>query len=487
MEISSSVLLSAGIKAERGLTGEANAARSATFAVGITADLRAVAIKAGQETPVRVNVPQLLPNANVTNISATLTVVDDGQTGARQATQVGISEGKDPERTIQVSVDAVAGIRNTQIRLNQGAVFWTHPGSAKAGDYAIPDFSAQANTYLDKYHSQDGRVTLQFMVKSDTDGSAFITIGDVQFSLLQTQSWKNELDSTFRIDRTFKLTFNQMERLPVDAVTPPQGRSAVVSMIRLDAGGQFGADRLLGEIEAHDGGQFATVTQEFSIGQQAIAFAGAGSPNSRFKDLMKTTIQCTGVAGYFEADDKAEFYVEMQADQDGSPAGGAPLAKANVGFAPGDKKNLQPWTFARFEKPTELKPDTPYWIVVKGVRGAVRLGLKAADANTNALTQPPVTRGTLLLNRGGPIWKSFAPDPLQSLLSLVYVPQPDNQTAAIEISIGEGGASTRIDPQSAAKTVSLPTSGAGAPILVVGSRGLGSLTIANVIQEYQTV
>jgi hypothetical protein len=380
----------------------------------------------------------------------------------------------------------VDGIQNAQIRLNNGTAFWTHPGSVPTGAYAIPDFSVQANAYLDKYHAPaDGKVTLQFMVKSDTDGSVLITINDVQCTLLQTQSWKNELDSTFRVDRTLKLTFNQIEWLPVDAVTPPQGHTALVSKVHLDAGGQFGADRLLGDIETHDGGQFATVSQEFSLGQQVTAFAGAGGPNSRFKDLLKSTIQCTGVAGYFEADDRAEFYIEMQADQSGSPAGSAPLAKSNVAFTPADKKNPQPWTFAKFEKAAELKPDVPYWIVVKSVRGSIRLGLKVAAADP--AEQPPMTRGALLLNRGGLIWKSYARTPLQTLLSLVYVAQPDNQAAAIQISIGESGSKQLIDVQTAAKTISFPTSGVGAPLLVVGSRGVGSLTIANVIQEYQAL
>jgi hypothetical protein len=477
MGISIPALASAGIKAERGFTSEAYDSRSETFVVGIIATLEAVAVKAGQETPVAVAVPKLMPNANVSNITATLTVVDDGQNGAAQSTTVGITQDKDPPRTVQVSVDAVAGMRNVQIRLDQGTAIWTHPGVVKAGVYGIPDFSTQANAYLDKYHSQDGKVTLQFMVKSDTDGHAFITIDDVASSLLQTQSWKNQLDSTFRVDRTLNLTFSQVERLAIDAVTPAPGHNAVVSQIRLDVGGQFSADRLLGAVETHDQRQFATVSQDFSIAQQATPV----------KSLLKVAIQCTGVAGYFEADDKAEFYVELQADQNGSPAADAPLAKSNVAFTPADKKDPQPWTFAKFEKAAELKPDIPYWILVKGVRNPVRLGIKAADvepATEGQAETVPVIRGKLLMNRGGQIWKGLAVSPLHGLLSLVYAPQSDNQTAAIEISIGDGGTTQRLDLQSTTKTITFPTSGSGAPLLVVHSKALGSLTIANVIQEY---
>src|SRR5207253_865899 len=133
--------------------------------------------------------------------------------------------------------------------------------------------------------------------------------------------------------------------------------------------------------------------------------------------LLKTEIDCTGVTGYFQAPDKSEFYVEMQPDQAGSPASGSPLAKANVSFTPAGAKETQPWTFAKFEKPVKLKPDTPYWIVVKGVRGSARLGLKTSSASSSKL---PVTRGSLLLNRGGQLWKELAAptvSPLEGLLS----------------------------------------------------------------------
>jgi hypothetical protein len=475
-------LASAGIKAERGFTGEAYAAREDTFIVDIIALLEGTPLKAGEETPVAVDVPNLPLNANITKITASLTVLYDGQTGTAPTTAVGITEGKET-RNFQVSVSAVSALRNVQVRLNKGAIFWTRADATPADSpYSIPDFSAQANAYLDKYDSKNGKVTLQFMVKSDVAGRVLINIDDgLAYSLLQTQHWKNDLDSTFRVDRTLKLTFNQVQQLPIEAVPQPTGRQAVVTHIRLDAGGQFGADRLLGSVETHDGHQFATVSQDFSLAQQATPV----------KDLLKTAIQCTGVAGYFESGDpansKAEFYVEMQADENGSPAGGAPLAKSNVAFTPADKKDPQPWTFAKFEKPAELKPDTPYWIVVKGVHGAVKLGLKTAGASEGAASVPsPVERGPLLLNRGGLIWKAFTASLLHALLSLVYAPQSDNQTAAVEISVG-GGASQRLDPQGAAKTVSFPVTGSGAPLLLVDSRALGSLTIANVIQEYMLV
>jgi hypothetical protein len=464
------------IKSARGFVGDAYLSRSDVFPSGILELLKEeVTLKAGEETPVPVAVPGLPPNANVNNITAKLTVVDDQHAGAAQTTSVAVTEGSD-KRAFQVAVDAVAGLRNVQIRLNQGSALWIHAGLVKADTYTIPDFSAQANAYLDKYQSKDGKVTLQFMVKSDVAGQVSIAINsDLHYSLLQTQSWKNDLDSTFRVDRTLKLTFNQIERVPVDAVTAASGRHAVLSTIRLDAGGQFGADRLLGAVEVHDGRQFATISHDFSVAQKITPSA----------ELLKSAIQCTGVTAYCEADAAAEFYLELQTDDHNSPANTAPLAKANVSIRPADKNSAQPWTFAKFEKPAQLKPDSQYWIVAKGVRGLVRLGLKTAGQGRGVAMA--VARGDLLLNRGGSIWKSLVGPlsaALEGLLSLTYVPDSDNQTAAVAIAVVEGGAAQQLDVSPSAKTVAFPASGAATPVLVIDSRGLGSLTIANVIQEY---
>ena len=464
-------------KAPRGLAYN-SVAYAARDNLLLLADVVALAggtpVKAGEETAVTVNVPGLSRNSNVRAITAVFTISEpaDQQTSAAQTTSVSVAEGND-KRDLKVTVDAVPGMRNVQLRLDQGQVFWTKSGAVPAGDHPIPDFAAPVNEYLDKLGGKDPAVALRFLVKSEAPGDVSIRIQDLQLSFLQTQSWENKLNSTFRIDRTLQLNFNQIERLPVD---PISAAGAEIAELRLDAGGQFTPDRLLGDTETHDGGQFATISPDFSLAQNINAS----------KDLLKTQIDCTGITGYFEADAKAEFYIELQPDDSGSPASGAPLAKANVSFTPADPNDIQGWTFAKFEKPTKLSPGTPYWIVAKGVHGSVRLGLNMAEAPP---PNAPLARYSLLLNRGGQLWKSFvgpAAQPVQALLSLVYIPQPDNQTAAVQILAGDGGPTQRIDPAPKVATVHFPFSGGG-PLpsaLVVHSHGQGSLTIANVIQEY---
>src|SRR5260370_37512245 len=112
-----------GVKAERGFSNDAAAyiSRADTFILdpSVLHLLESVALKAGEETPVAVVVPDLPLNANIQNITATLTVVSagDGTTGGTQTTSVGIAEGNDPPRNIKVSIDAAVGIRNGQVRL----------------------------------------------------------------------------------------------------------------------------------------------------------------------------------------------------------------------------------------------------------------------------------------------------------------------------------------------------------------------------------
>jgi hypothetical protein len=472
MLISGSNLAGFEIKAPRGLfNSPAYAARDAILFPYLQEIFGGTPLKPGEETPIPVEVPNLPPNANVGNITATFS--NSETSDAPQTTKVGIAEGVEKPRDFQITV-AVPGLQNVQVRLDQGQVFWNKPGTLPAGDHDIPDFSSAVNQYLDKLGAKDQKVTLRFLVKSDAPGSVSISIkGDeLKYSLLQTQSWKNDLDSTFRVDRTLKLSFNQIERLPVDPITAP---GVTVTELRLDAGGQFAPDRLLGATEAHDGTQFGTISPEFSLAQGITPV----------KDLVKTEIDCTGVTGYFQGTGKSEFYIEIQPDDAGSPGNGSPLAKANVSFTPADPKDVQPWIFARFDQPVKLKPDTPFWIVVKGVRGSVLLGLKTAGSDSGIL---PVTRDNLLLNRGGQIWKAItAPtvQPLEALLSLVYLPQPDNQTAAVQIAVGEGPVQ-HIDPVGKPATVRFqsPDGSPAAPVLVINSLGQGSLTVANVIQEY---
>jgi hypothetical protein len=204
--------LQAGLSGGRGLAYDsvAYAARPGTFRVidaSAIVALLGVPVKAGQETVVPVAVDRLPPNANVERITATLTVVDGS---AEKVTPVSVKENGGAPRTFSVSVDAAPGLRNVALRLQGGPPIWTHGGAVPAGAYQIPDFSAQANAYLDRAQI-NGAVVLQFVLTSETDGRVTLAVdADLQFSLLQSQSWKNPMDGTVRVDRNLQVDFNSV-------------------------------------------------------------------------------------------------------------------------------------------------------------------------------------------------------------------------------------------------------------------------------------
>src|SRR5688572_19908422 len=422
-----------GMKNLRGLAHDREAydARAGAFHIGPAIDLVAfigVPVKAGQETPVAVTVPDLPVNADVHRITATLTVTAYGS--AEHVQPVTIKEGTGEPRRFEVGVDSTPGLRNVQVKLQGGQPIWTRSGAVAAGTYDLPDFAAQANAYLDQARIAGAAAVFQFLVTSDADGSVSISISPgFAYSLLQTQSWKNDLDSTVRVDRNLTLEFNSVEVLPLDSIAA--SRAIRRAAIRLDAGGQFGPDRLLGTVAEFDGRQRATISPDYSLAQQ---FRLAPT-------IARSAVRCSGISAYLECDAPAELYVELQPDADGLPAMAAPLAKATCAVTPPQKGTPQLWTFASFATPAELNLDAPYWIVIKAVRGAARLGLATAASST---APAPVAYGNTLISRGGDRWKCLAPSverrggcssTVVALAGVVYLPDPDSQTAAIHLAV----------------------------------------------------
>jgi hypothetical protein len=440
--------------------------------------LATVPVKAGQETAVPVAVPGLPANADVHKLTAKLQVGRDGS--AEQTATASVEEVNGPKRTFKIGADAQPGLRNVQVRLQGGAPIWNHAGAVPADEYQLPDFAQQVNAYLEQAKIKDDTV-LQFLVKSDVDGSVAIKVDPVDpssdFTLLQTQSWKNDLDSTFRIDRNLTMEFNSIEKLPLDSIAGNITRSAV----SLEAKGQFGPERLLGEVESWDGRENATVSPDYSVAQLIEL-------NS---DVVKKSVQAAGIVVYIESGAAAEVYVELQQDASGVPASGAPMAKSNVSYKPPDKGAKQQWTLASFEQQAALQLSTPYWVVVKAVRGNVRLGLRA---QIPADQKPVVLRPITMINRGGDHWVAMAPDAssdsprstVAALTGVIYRPEPDNQTAAIQLTIETSASEQHVEPGSQPKPVVLDLKGdkRQQATLVVRSHAHGMLTVANLVQEY---
>jgi hypothetical protein len=183
-----------------------------------------------------------------------------------------------------------------------------------------------------------------------------------------------------------------------------------------------------------------------------------------------------------EPDGETELYVEVRNDGGGKPANEAPLASRTLTLA-ADEGSPRRWTFVGFDAPAELELDGDYWVVFRGIRGRARLGLTTATGGYLGLVR---------VNRGGQLWRRIdrwaefppAPPALAAVVRLVYVPEPDNQTAAIALALN-GDTPTLVDPEATTQRVTVEAAAHTGPAwLVVTSNARGSLTLANVVQEF---
>jgi hypothetical protein len=454
------------IKGARGLSGDAYAMRPGIFEIAAPAlMLGYTPLKAGEETAVLVTLSDLPANADVKTLSASLHVLDDDSAVEAEKTTVAVKRDKEPETKFQTSADPLTRPRNVELRLDKGDVFWSFGGTLVKESYDLPDFAEQVNAYLDKVKPAGDQLALKFLVKSDTKGQVKISIADKSLSRLQTQTWKNPLDETIRLDRNLQLDFGLYEEIVLDEISPQAGIKTSFSAIKMDVGGTLGAERLLGTVEEHNGCEFGTISSDYSLAQSFI---------------LDTPIQCVGVTSLFTSEAEAELYVELQNDLNGSPASEAPLAKSNLTLPGGEKNGKTPWTFAALENPTALSAAVRYWIVLKGVRGKTQLGLQAQTDGTYL--------EKVLVNRGGQLWKGF--DALTNarsvaLLRLIYLPELDNQSAAVQIGINETHWRA-FDPAAESTTLSFELNDASIrqAVIAIKSHARGVLTVANVIQEY---
>lgn len=462
--------------------------RPDTFAAAIGA-LRPgyVELESGAEVAVPVNVPNLPPNANISHLAATLSVEATAVDAASaQATVVKVTTGAGADAKSQafaVSVTPSGLPSNVQVRLEEGETIWTHGGTLKAATYPLGDLAAQANAYLDQAKLPAGTTTLnvlRFLVKSDTPGRVKIDLDadSPQYTLLQTETWDNPLDGSVRIDRNLELDFGSVDRIELDALAGAPSDGLAPHSVTFDVTGQLRPERLLGHLATHDGSQFATVSSDYSVAQ-AIRLGDAG-----LGFRAGATVQVAGVTGVLRVAEETELYVELRSDAGGTPSSEPPLASLTATLPP-DENTGTSWRYAAFDAPAELTVDRDYWVVFRGIRGAARLGLAAAGQYL----------GDVRVNRGGQLWKSLnrksqttgeSPSPFAAVVRLVYLPGLDDQTAALEIRL-DGEAEPHLsDPSPTPQRITLdaPAGTDHRAALVVSSHARGTLTLANVVQEF---
>ncbi|HEY8227039.1 MAG TPA: hypothetical protein VIG25_17315 [Pyrinomonadaceae bacterium] len=469
--------LNVGIKATRGFAGMESiyALRTDVLAaIDISRLVGFVTLKPGEETQVAVSLPGVPLNADIKNLKAQIEIHagSDSEKGTLQQTST-VQEGTQTPKEYKVDIELPAVPKSLTVRLDGGEVFWTSSTAVVEGTFDLPDFVEQVNTYLDKLPAGSREVALVFLIKSDGPGQVKISVDleSLAYSVIQTEAWPNPLDETVRVDRNLQLEFGSVERIELHSLASGDKSRLSLKRLTADIGGAFGVERLFTNVAPHDGREFATISGDYSLAQSfelSERIVGTNKP-----------LHAAGVSALLEVEAKTELYVEVQADNGSVPSTKAALAKSNLTIEP-EKKTTQ-WFLARFDQPVDLSLDTRYWIVVKGIQGKALLAL--GDPSEGYLE-------TAVVNRGGQLWKAFSRrDPVvrNALIRLIYLPEIDNRSASVEIGIEGVRALQRFDPQQEPQTISLEppaTFKTEQPVLIIKSHAQGSLTLANVIQEY---
>ena len=381
--------------------------------------------------------------------------------------------------------------------IDGGKSFYQHPGPTQPGDYAFDDLSVELNAFLDRTSHAAGasgseRVkTIPFQIRSDSVGRATIALDPLDYTVLLTHSWPNPADKTLRLDQTYTVDFCQETRIPLDAA-PNAGKGALLS-VTLDIEGVLGQERLFGAdfpvVSDAAPRETATVNSDFGVAQPLTT----GIP-----------LKLAGVALRLDSDrtDEAAIFAAIQANDGGEPAATGALTSANVTLAPAPADAALPplvWTTLLFDRPAEIGKETPVFLMVKGARGALRVGL-----NESAISPPASDSGTApeenglsgpaLYNRGGgQTWKpfrgAFGGPRLQ--VALIAAPDPEIPKAPLEIGLERGGTPgvfQRITPGPSGQPVRViltpPVAGPEALTLIIRSHARGSLTISRIIQEF---
>ena len=464
-------LMNVGIKAIRGLTSAEAAYSSLIVGAGIwlasEAESPYVSLRPGEEVTTLVSLENIPADANFTRITAALIPKKDGAQAKQREHQSVVAEDGGQPRIYDVAVNVPTSPTNLTLRLENGDIFWNFTNTLTATQYKLPDLAEEVNAFLDRVQETKGKVDtpveLPFLIQSSSTGQVKIVISAISYSRLKTESWLNDLDGTMRVDRNIQLDFAVIQKIPLEPLIAAPGQPIILREIRMDIGGEFSSDRLLGNVVKHDGQAYATVSTDYALAQ------GFRLPNP---------VQCTGLSGLFVPESEAELYLEIQNDNNGSPVVTNPLTQATLSLSMPQPGVNNKWTFTNFETPVSLQADVPYWLIIKGIRGKVLVALQI---------QEDTYMTTMFVNRGGQSWKRFGPlDPMQlPLFRLVYLPEVDNQTAPITLRLKDMPIRQPIDPGPEVQSISLqiPEDKIQAE-LVIESQARGTLSIANVVQEY---
>lgn len=463
-----------------------------------------VPVRGGEETLLTFGAARIPRHAEIGKVTAKLELGPSPVASPPKMEQGAQVREGETTRTFTTALDPPAGPSSLTLGIEGGAVIWTWSGRPGPTSFDIPDFSDQANAFLERAAAQDrpgsdGLVSLRLTLRSDLDTGVRLTLPDdgLEYRLVQPQGWDNDLDGTLHMDRNLTLGFGQMVDVPLDPiVTGDDDHSVPVEEVRLEVGGDLGPERLLGQVVSAATKEYATVGSGFAVAQ-ALSLP-AGLPSA----------ECVGVALALAPAEGTEIYFEVQPDAGGTPASGPPLASGTITVPAEKAAGRSRWVTGRFTEPAKLTAEAaPFWLVLKEIRGICRIALggdPTREPSRTGARDGAAAPGSLgvLMNRGGQFWQALdrrgagtAPG-TRALVRLAYLPEADTRSAAVELRaelIGAQGATgeavnAKVDPTPEAQLVRLPfLAGARARRirLTVLSHAEGGLSLANLVQVYR--
>lgn len=461
--------LSPGLKGGRGLVHDQRAylARPGMLELGIVAFADLTPVTPGRDTVIAVAAPGLPRNADVKTCTAQL-VVWDADSSASSTTNVAVKKGADAAVPYAITVDAPTRPRNVTLRLEGGEVFWRQ-GDLTELTYDLPDFAPAVNAYLDKLGAE-GDVALRFLLTSDTPGQVGIRRLTFDATRIQTQTWENPADQARRVDRSFEIGFGDVLDADLSPL-PEDGSRRRVRALSVDLSGQIDPERSLGNATLDLGqGEFATVGSDFSAAQAVRS---------------GLALACTGAVVALVNTGPASIYAALHVDDDGQPnTATAPVAESRSDLEPGD--GVTTWRTLKWDAPATLDPNQRYWLVLRAIQGEAWLAV------TRAAIRP---LEQFRISRGGAFWRQLVNDSADGacgLVRLLYLPGPENPSSPVDLvlrSAANGDPLVRAPaepaPQPKPLRIEVPGGGAtGGVRLELHASGRGSVTLANLIQEY---
>jgi hypothetical protein len=355
---------------------------------------------------------------------------------------------------------------NVRASLNGRLPFWTKPGSLRDAQPAN-GFAQDLNTLL---ASLTHPVDVTLVLTSDVPG--VLGIGGWNpppGGVIHTAAarWGGQAST--------QVVLAALEPQPV-TIPFPIGSPAVVTDLTLAVAGAFPPWRSYpGQALTAPGDLGMKVDANFSVARHMQFASGA--------TLYGVTLPVRASGA------DAQIHLEIQADQGGLPAGGKPIAAADLTLGATGAGDVT-WRQVLFASPAAIAAGKDVWLVTKAKTGAVEW-VGVAD------TPDPGAR-TVVASEGGP-WDDYPPVDAkapQAQLRLLRRPFPAENTPLLDLAwTAPPGATFQAEPAAATVQVDMQAPAAGPPLQPSGgnvtvvvslmSRSSGTLTIKGATLGYQ--